>query len=804
METFLRDLRYGFRMLLKRPGFTVVAVMALALGIGANSAIFSVVNAVMLRPLPYADPARLVSAASVNSINSQHELDGVSPADFWDWKDQSQAFDQLAALSGGGGFSLKDSDQPDVFNGARVSFNFFQTFAVQPLLGRVFSAEDGQLNAPETVVLSHRLWMRRFGGDPSVVGKTFNTSEGGTTVIAVMPPDFKFPSYAEVWTPLARNASEMRNRSNRYFNVVGRIKPDQTLESAQAELKTIASRLEAEHPQANKGWTAHLTPLRDSLIGGTRTALFVLLGAVGCVLLIACANVANLLLARAASRRKEMAIRLALGAGRGRLMRQLLTESIVLGLAGGAVGLLLAAWGLDLLIGILPSKEAFQLPVEIRIDRAVTLFTLLISALTGIVFGLVPAWQASRPDVGEWLKEGGRGGSSAGHQRTRSALIIAEIAVALVLLIGAGLLVQSFVRLRRVDLGYDPNGLLTMWVPAPFSRYPNDEAKARFYKQVLERVSQVHGADGVTSSSEAWFGLLNFQFNIEGDPLPTGDATTRYSSIAPDYFKVLKAQIRAGRDFDDRDDGRAPGVAIINETLARRYFADGEPIGRKIVLGYLGRRLVREIVGVSTDIKQEELGLPTKPEVYVPYQQVPWFGEALVIRAASGDPMRLKKDLQQAIWEVDKDLPVSGAETVEHHLSDLVAEPRLYTLLLGVFAGVALILASVGVYGVMSYSVTERTHEIGIRMALGAKHRDVVAFVVRQGLTLALSGVAIGLAVAFALTRLMSSLLYGVTATDPLTFVLIPLLLAAVALLACYVPARRATKVDPMIALRYE
>jgi putative ABC transport system permease protein len=803
MDTLLRDLRYGFRMLLKRPGFTVVAVVALALGIGANSAIFSVVNAVMLRPLPYADPARLVSVESVNSINPQREIDGVSPADFWDWKEQSQAFAQLAALSGGGGFSLMDVDQPDVFPGARVSFNFFQTFGVQPLLGRVFSAEDGQLNAPDTVILSHRLWMRRFGGDPSVVGKTFKSEEGGTTVIGVMPPNFKFPSYAEVWTPFARNSGEMRNRSNRYFSVVGRINPDQTLESAQAELKTIASRLEAEHPQANKGWSAHLTPLRDSLIGGTRTALFVLLGAVGCVLLIACTNVANLLLARAASRRKEMAIRLALGAGRARLMRQLLTESIVLGLAGGAVGLLLAAWGLDLLIGILPSKEAFQLPVEIRIDRAVMFFTLTISVLTGIVFGLVPAWQASRPDVSERLKEGGRG-SGAGHQRTRSALIIGEIAVALVLLIGAALLVQSFVRLRRVDLGYDPNGLLTMWVPAPFSRYPNDEAKARFYRRLLEQASQVHGAEGVTLSSEAWFGLLGFQFNIEGDPLPSGDATVRYSSIAPDYFNVLKAQIRAGRDFDDRDDGRAPGVAIINETLARRYFPDGSPIGRKIVLGYLGRRLVREIVGVATDIKQEELGSPTKPEVYVPYQQMPWFGAALVIRASSGDPMSLKKDLQQAIWEVDKDLPVSGAETVEHHLSDLVAEPRLYTLLLGVFAGVALILASVGIYGVMSYSVTERTHEIGIRMALGAKHRDVVAFVVRQGLVLALIGVAIGLAVAFALTRVMSSLLYGVTATDPLTFFLIPLLLALVALLACYLPARRATKVDPMIALRYE
>ncbi len=804
METLLKDLRYGFRMLLKRPGFTVVALVALALGIGANSAIFSVVNAVMLRPLPYSDPARLVSANSVNSQSPEQELNGVSPADFWDWKEQSRAFEQLAAHSGGGAFSLRDADQPDVFNGARVSFNFFQTFGVQPMLGRTFSPEDGELNAPNTVVLSHRLWMRRFGGDPSIVGKTFNTFEGATTVIGVMPHDFKFPSYAEVWTPLARDAAEMRNRSNRYFNAVGRINPGQSIESAQAELNTIAGRLEAEHPQSNRGWTAHLAPLRDTLMGGTRTALFVLLGAVGCVLLIACTNVANLLLARAASRRKEMAIRLALGAGRGRLMRQLLTESVVLGITGGAVGLLLAAWGLDLLIGILPSKEAFQLPVEIRIDREVMFFTLVISVLTGIFFGLVPAWQASRPDVSEWLKEGGRGYSGAGHQRTRSTLIVAEIAVSLVLLIGAGLLVQSFVRLRHVDLGYDPIGLLTMWVPAAQTRYPSDEAKARFYRRLLERVSQIHGSQGITLSSEPWFGFLNFRFNIESAPLTNGDVNVRYSSIAPDYFNVLRAQIRSGRDFDDRDDRRAPNVAIINETLAKRYFPDGQPIGKKIVLGYLGRSLVHEIVGVSTDVKQEGLGLPTKPEVYVPYQQVPWFGVALVIRASSGDSMSLKKELQQAIWEVDKDVPVSGTETVEHHLSDLVAEPWLYTLLLGVFAGVALILASVGIYGVMSYSVTERTHEIGIRIALGAKHRDVLALIVRQGLRLALIGVGIGLAIAFGLTRVMSSLLYGVTATDPLTFLLISFLLVSVALFACYLPARRAMKVEPMIALRYE
>jgi putative ABC transport system permease protein len=522
------------------------------------------------------------------------------------------------------------------------------------------------------------------------------------------------------------------------------------------------------------------------------------------VLLIACANVANLLLARAASRRKEMAIRLALGAGRRRLMRQLLTESVVLGIAGGAVGLLLAAWGLDLLIGILPDKEAFQLPVEIRIDRSVMFFTLSVSVLTGIVFGLIPAWQASRPDVNEWLKEGGRTGSGLRGQRTRGALIVGEIALALVLLIGAGLLVQSFVRLRHVDLGYDPNGLLAMWVPASFARYPNDESKTRFYKRLLERVSQVPGAQGVTLSSGSSFGFLNFQFNIEGDPLAAGDATVRYSSVAPGYFNVLKARILKGRDFDDHDDTRAPGIAIVNETLARRYFPDGDTIGRKIVLGYMGRRLVREIVGVSTDIKQEELGSPTKPEMYVPYQQVPWLGAALVIRTAVPDPMSLKKGLQQAIWEVDKDLPVSVPDTVEHHLSDLVAEPRLYTLLLGVFAGAALILASVGIYGVVSYSVSERTHEIGIRMALGARQRDVVGMVVRQGLILSLTGVAIGAATAFGLTRLMSSLLFGVSATDPTTFVAVSAILTAVALGACFIPARRATRVDPMIALRYE
>ncbi|HEY6186731.1 MAG TPA: ABC transporter permease [Pyrinomonadaceae bacterium] len=803
MGTLLQDVRYGFRMLLKKPTFTVMAVLTLALGIGANTSIFSVVNAILLKELPYREPSRLMWAETVKEQNGQRRSSAVSPAEFWEWKEQSQTFEQLAAFRGDA-LSLKDPEQPEALAGARVSTNFFQTLGIGPMLGRTFAQEDEQPNAPEGVVLSYRLWQKRFGGDPSIVGRSLDTVEGQSVVIGVMPPDFKFPSFAEAWLPFSRTSSEMRVR-NRYFQVFGRLKSGQTLQSAQAEMKTIASRLEAEHPDSNKGWSAQLTPLRERLTGETKPALLVLLGAVGFVLLIACANVANLLLARAATRRREMAIRLALGATRAQLLQQLLIESVLLALLGGAIGLLLAAWGVDLLVGLLPqSKEVYQFPNAVGIDATVLVFTLLVSVLTGILFGLVPGWQASRPQVNEWLKEGSHSTEGSRSLRARGALVVIEIAVTLVLLVGAGLLVQSFVRLRRVELGYDPHGLLTMWISAPFSRYPNDESRARLYGEVLEQVRHVPGVEGVTLTSGMPFGFLSFPFNIEGDPLPAGDVAVHYSAISPGYFDVLKAPVQAGRDFSERDDRRAPQVAIINEALARRYFAGADPLGRKISISYMGQRAVREVVGVAGNIKQDELGMPAEPEVYVPFQQQPWLGQALVIRTRNADPLSLRKDVQRAIWSVDKDQPVSRAETVDQILSELVAEPRLYTLLLGGFAALALSLSAVGIYGVMSYTVTQRTHEIGVRMALGARPRDILRMIVRQAMVHALVGVSLGVSASLALTRLLSSQLFGVSTTDPLTFAAVSLGLVGVAFMASFIPAYRATRVDPMIALRYE
>jgi putative ABC transport system permease protein len=792
-------------MLLKKPAFTATAVLTLALGIGANTSIFSVVNAILLKPLPYKDPAGLVWTESAKQQSSgQAQTAGVSPADFWDVKDQTQTLEQLVAFRGEG-ISLKDAEQPEALDGARVSVNFFQALGIAPLLGRAFTSEDEQANATETVVLSYRVWQRRFGGDPSIVGRTLETVEGPTTVIGVMPPDFRFPSFAQAWTPFSRSSSEMQVR-NRYFQVFGRLKAGQSIESAQAEMNTIASRLADAHPDSNKGWTFRLTPLRERLTGETRPALLVLLGAVGLVLLIACANVANLLLARASVRRKEMAIRLALGARRAQLLQQLLIESVLLALVGGAIGLLLAAWGVDLLIGVLPqSKEVYQLPNAVRIDGVVLIFTLGISVLTGILFGLVPGWQASSPSVNEWLKEGSHATEGSRRQRARSVLIVTEIALALVLLIGAGLLIQSFVRLRRVELGYDPHRLLTMWVSAPFSKYRTDESRVRLYSQMLEQVRQVPGVENASLTSGTPFGFLSFPFNIEGEPLPAGDATAHYSAISPGYFIVLKSPLQAGRDFTDRDDARSPNVAIVNEAWARMYFAGRDPLGQKISISYMGSRGVREIVGVAGNIKQDELGKPTEPEIYVPYQQQPWLGQALIIRAAGTvEPLSLKNDVQRAIWAVDKDQPVSRAETIDQLLSNLVAEPRLYTLLLGLFAALALTLSAVGIYGVMSYTVTQRTHEIGVRMALGAQPRDILKMIVRQAMLLAVAGVAIGVSASLLLTRLISSLLFGVSTTDPLTFAAISLALVGVAFLASFIPARRATRIDPMVALRYE
>jgi putative ABC transport system permease protein len=803
MQTLWQDLRFGARMLMKKPGFTAIAVLTLALGIGANTAIFSVVNAVLLKPLPYLKEPRLVFIESGDKQSDPRGYFGASPADFWDWREQSRTLQQLAAYAPSDGFTLTGVERPEIFVSSRVSTNYFQIFGARPLLGRAFLPEDELASAPRTILLSYRLWQRRFGGDPGVIGRTLGNT--GVTVVGVMPADFKYPTYAECWTPIVREAGEGSVRANRYWVAFGLIKSDQSLESAQAEFKAIAGRLEAQYPDSNKNITTHITPVVERRTQGIKERLFVLLGAVGCVLLVGCANIANLLLARAGSRRKEMAIRLALGAPRRRLLRQLLIESLLLAALGGSAGLLLGQWGVDGLMRLLPqSYDAYyHLQDQMRsgnVDRTVLSFAFLISLLTGVFFGLVPAWQASNPAVNDELKEGGRGADGAPRQRLRGALVVAEIALAMVLLVGAGLLVNSFARMSRAELGFDPRNLFSMSVQTR-RKFPDEGQRARFVKQVFDQVSQTPGVESAVVTSAWIFPVLHYGFNIEGRPLPA-DADALYETISPNYFRALRARVVAGREFDDRDDLRAPAVAIVNETLARRYFAGEDPLGKRVSIAYGSQRIPLEIVGVAADMKQGDLGAPVIPQIYAPYLQRPWFSSAIVVRSAHNDLSAVSNDAQRALWAVDHDQASTDIHTAEEALNNSLAEPRLYTVLLGVFAALALSLAAVGIYGVMSYMVTERTREIGVRMALGAQAGNVLRLVIGQGMTLALIGVAIGSGAAVALTRLMSGLLFGVSATDPMTFVVIAILLSVVALLACYIPARRAAKVDPMVALR--
>jgi putative ABC transport system permease protein len=706
-------------------------------------------------------------------------------------------------LYSGGGIGLKEAERVENISGARVAVNFFATFGVQPMLGRAFVNEEGLQSGPQVVILSHRLWQQRFGGDPQIVGRTLKTRDGtALVVVGVMPPEFKFPGYAQVWTPLARDSGEMKSRASSYCRAIGRIKQGETIASAQAEMTAIAARLAASHPKDNQGRIVQITDWRESLSRDSRKALLVLMGAVGFVLLIGCANLANLMLARAATRSREMAIRLALGATRSHILRQLLTESLLLSLLGGALGLLLAVFGVAALTGLLPKlnftfQSLSELRDEIRVDRLALLFTLAVSILTGLLFGLAPGWQAMQADVTESLKEGARS-VGASRQRARQALVIAELAMALALLVGAGLLINSFARLLRVDPGYDPQGLMTMSLSYPAQN------KQEFSQRILERVAATPGVSSVALMSSTQLGGLNFQFNREKDPFPDGDVQVAYSAVSPAYLRTLKTPLLAGREFDDHDVPNAPQVAMINATMARQYFGGENPIGQRIVIAYMGMRIMCEIVGVSGDVKQEEPSKPTKPEVLVPFAQLPWFSGCLLARTTHPDPLTVKTAVQQAIWSVNPEVAESKAEPLTTTLESQVAEPRLYALLLGVFAFIALVLAAVGIYSVIAYSVAQRTREIGVRLALGAQTGSILKLVVGQGMKLVASGIALGLAASFLLTRLMSHMLFGVSAADPLTFGAITLLLTLVALLACWIPARRAMRLDPMIALRYE
>jgi len=807
MQKLWQDLRYGVRMLYKNRGFTSVALLALALGIGANTAIFSVVNSVLLRPLPFRDPQRLIMIWENYQQRGGPEREWAAPADFRDFRDQAQSFEHVAALVGWGP-TLTGQDEPEDLQGAAVSHDTFAMLGVEPALGRAFTADEDRAGAERVAVLSHNLWQRRFGSDPAIVGKNLTLGGESYTVIGVMPRGFSFPILkdTEIWRPITSALAAIPgcDRGCVILRVIAKLNPGVTLEAARAEMTALTSRLAEQYPESNKGVGATLVPLHEQLVGDVRPAMLVLLGAVGLVLLIACANVANLLLARAAAREKEVAIRAALGASRARLIRQHLTESLVLAMIGGAVGLLLAFWIVDLLVSFAP-KGTPRLD-EIAIDPIVLAFTCGVALLTGLVFGLAPALLSSRTNFNSALKEGGRDTSASSRgARVRSALVVSEVALALMLLVGAALLIKSFVNLQRVNPGFNPKDVVRVDVGLPRTRYPERNQSATFYKQLLDRIAALPGIQsaGAVSNLPLSGGGTDSDFGIEGraPAEPGQNPVAWYSSVTPGYFRAMGIRLLRGRVFTEADNADAPKTVLISETMARRYFPDEDPVSKRLVFG--GGSDPREIVGVISDVKFFGLNLDARPSMYFPHAQTPARGMSLVVRT-QGDPLTLAAAIRGQVSALDRDLAVSNVMTMEQLVGVSLAEPRFTLLLLGAFAAVAMLLSAIGVYGVVSYSVTQRSHEIGVRMALGAQMSDVLKLVVGQEMTLVLGGVGLGLIAAFALSRVMESLLFGVSATDVTTFAFTSVILAGVALAACFIPARRALKVDPMVALRYE
>jgi putative ABC transport system permease protein len=801
-----QDLRYGARMLAKNPGFTTVAVVALALGIGANSAIFSVVNTVLLRPLPYKNPDALVMVWD-EQTHLGFPKDTPSPANFLDWREQNTVFEGLAAMTERS-FNLTGAGEPERFDGRRVSANLFSVLGVEPQLGRAFTADEDKPGS-RVVILSHRMWQRRFGGDPTIIGRALNLNGEAYTVVGVMPRSFQFPTQRDqLWVPIAFPADEASQRGSHYLEVIARLKPGVTLQKARAEMSTIAARLEKQYPDANTRVGIVLTPLHEEVVGNIKPALLILLGAVGFVLLIACANVANLLLARAAVRQKEISLRLALGASGARLIRQFLTESVLLAGLGGIVGLLFSFAGIRILKRFIP--DTISQVQAINIDSKVLFFTLLVSLATGFIFGLAPATQASNFNLNETLKEGGRdSGASVRGNRIRALLVMGEVAVSFVLLIGAGLLINSFVHLRTLDPGFRVDHLLTAKIELSESKYPDKERRAPFYNELLRRVSTLPGVE-----SAAVAGYLPFTYNglsmpigVEGraDPPPDQRPDVVLRVVGPGYFNTMGIKFVQGRDFSEQDKTDTVQTVVISEKTARHYWPGENPIGKRLKPGLTtSEGPWREVIGVVKDTRQNDFVAEPKMQMYLVHTQFDSFApNALAVRT-SIDPLSLATSVRNAVWSIDKDQPVSNLRSMNEIVSEAVARQRFSTLLLGVFAGLALVLAAVGIYGVMSYSVAQRTREIGIRMALGAQRSDVLKLTIANSLKLVGTGLIIGLAAAFALTRVMASLLFGVSATDPITFATISLVLMSVALLASYIPALRATKVDPMVALHYQ
>ncbi|MBI3405067.1 MAG: ABC transporter permease [Acidobacteria bacterium] len=808
MDTFLQDIRYGLRTLLRSPGFTLIAVAALALGIGANTAIFSIVNTVLLRPLPYPEAERLVW---FYELQPECPTCPFSAPDFLDYQSQNQTFEQMAGVRQLS-FNLTGQGAAERVRGAVVSHNLFSLLRVQPVIGRNFSEDDGKGGAARVALLNYGAWQARFGGDQNILGRKLTLNNEPVTVVGVLPKGFVFSRGVELWlNPHNRvpevfpnfSGDHLTMRGMHYMPVLGRLKPGVSLTQAQADINTIVARLQKAYTSnANHG--VHLVPMHEYVSGQARTPLLVLCAAVGFVLLIACANVANLLLARATSREREIAVRAALGAGRWRIARQLLTENIVLAIVGGAAGLLLAWWSVGALVQASP--EDLPRVNEIGIDRVVLGFTLAVSVLTGLVFGLFPALQVSNPQLNEVLKEGGRSGSGGARRHwLRGALVVGEVAISLVLLIGAGLLARSFVRLLDVKPGFHPENLTTMWLSFSGQKYSKAGTMAQVTEQLIARIEAMPGIQGVAASNDLPLEGqdTNGDPTIEGaPPAPPGQEIMVGQHLAnPGFFRAMGIPLLQGRELSARDVSGVPSVAVVNDAMAQKFWPGQNPIGKKFRL--MHREGWEEVVGVVGNVKHNGLGQPTSLDVYEPVSQNPWGYLCLIIRT-SGDRGALIAAVRREAQALDPDLPVHGVRPMEQVIAETVSSRKLTLTLIGVFASVALQLAAVGIYGVMAYAVTQRTHEIGIRMALGARREDVLKLILGQGMALTLGGVFLGLAGSYGLTRLMTSLLFSTSASDPGTFAGVSVFLIAVALLACYIPARRALRVNPIIALRYE
>ena len=803
IDNIARDISYSVRVLVKSYAFTIVVVLTLALGIGANTAIFSFANGILLRPLPYPQSDRL-AVLDETALKEGGRSIGVSYPNFLDWREQNSIFESIATHYGTSRFAMSAGGSPIEIRGSRISYGLLEVLRVAPILGRTFALNEDRPEEDAVVILGYDLWQRSFGGDPNVIGKKVTVSSRSRTVIGVMPRGFRFPEVSELWVPLAFT-TKTYTRTDHGLEAIARLKDGVTISQAQTEMNNLAARIEEQNPVTNEGLGVTVTSLRENLSGSYHDALLILLGVVGFVLLVACVNVANLMLARATARQKEFALRAALGASRWRIMQQLLLESLLLSIVGGALGFILSVLALHLLLTAIPIDLPFWMNFDL--DLRVLAFTLAITLITGLMFGAMPALQTSRVDLNDTLKEGGRG--SAGiRSRARSLLVVTEIAMSLVLLVGAGLMVQSFLRLRHVNIGLDPKNVLTANLILPRPKYAENEQRTAFFKQLVERVRNLPGVEAASATGTLPLGGSTWgrSLTVEGYPvLSVGHAPSiQHTVVTPGYFRTMGITLLAGRDFNDADTKDAPNVTIIDDRLARQYWPNASPLGKRIRFGPPeDNEPWHTIVGVVSAVRHERMQEETRQSVYLPHQKVPTSGMTLVART-SVNPHDFIGAVRREVAQLDPDLPVSEVATMEEVVAESIWQPRLYAMLFAVFASGALLLALIGIYGVMAFLVQTRTHEIGVRMALGATARDVFKLIVGRGMKLTAVGVLIGVAGAIALTRLMHSLLFNTSATDPFTFVLISLLLSLAAFFACYIPARRAAKVDPLVALRYE